>query len=1384
LERPELESNRAAAAVDNTGRGDGPVGEPGVAGAVLVVGVELHGRTRRLRVRRGDRRMLALLARTPDEIAGAALDAVFPVDLALQLEALVVEVASHGRPSESRLNGRLDGGAIHGHVRGLPLPGRDGKPEEIALHFGATSTVGGSAFPAMLASAPVGVFRSESGVGNVFVSEQLLEILGLRAEQALAYGWMDIIHPDDRAGVEALVRATHDLGTALNLDYRIVRPDGAVRSVRVRVAPLGDGDGETRGVVGSLEDVTDRLDAERTAGRLLRLCQDTADFVGLAAIDGRVLYLNAAGRNLLGIPLDDAIERHRIADFFVDAERELAAIADSLRSTRRWEGEVVVQTLDGRRVPVWLVNSVHVDAGGRPEYIASIGYDRTEELERDAERDRLAATLEASPDLVSFHDLEGRAFSLNEAARRFFGVAPGEQPKRRDVRRYLDLTETQMAEIAAALFGDGLWQGELDIRAPDGTTRPASVVVVAHRGPDGQPRWYSAVTRDISEYRAADDARRRSEAALRAIVQSSPLAIYVVDRHGCVQLWNRACEELFGWSSDEVMGERPPFLTDGVDSVFEEIGARVFAGETVRGIEGSRVRKDGSAIEVNVSAAPIRDVDGRIVSGVALIADVTDRRHAEAALLRSEKALRESEARYRSIVESQTELVCRYLPDTTLTFVNQAFADFYGGPVETWIGRRLIDIFPEEERAPEVARLAAFGPAMPVAVQEDWEPRHDGAIRWYQWTDLATLDDDGNVLEFQSVGRDVHERHLASQLTRHQAEILEMVARGEPLGATLTAITRGVESQAPQVYCSILLVSDDGLTLRAGASASLPPELVAASAEVPIGPDIGTCGAAAYLGEPVITTDIETDDRWRDYRGLMASFGLRSSWSTPLFASGGTEVLGTLAVYSRDVGEPNADLRRYVDMLSRLAEVAIERKRFEERLAHQSLHDPLTGLPNRTLFLDRLGLALARSRRNESEVAVVFLDLDGFKVVNDGLGHDAGDELLIAVGARLASVIRPGDTVARFGGDEFVVLCEDLPRDGAHAQATEIAGRLFDALTNPFVIRSTETFVGASIGIALAPTGEERPEDLLRDADAAMYAAKDMGKQRVVVFDDALRERALTQHATFNALHRAIDRGELRVFFQPVVSLTTGHCTGAEALVRWQHPERGLVPPSEFIPLAEQSDLIVRLGEWVLAEAARFAVSRVPLRDEPFTVSVNLSARQLASPDLVERVGAILERIAVPPDRLCLEITESVLMRDATSTVGVIDALRAIGVRVSIDDFGTGYSSLAYLKRFPVDTVKIDRSFIDGLPDDPGDVAIVTAVVSLAHALGLTVVAEGVETAEQLQEVVRLGCDQAQGYYFAPPQPVADLRDLIGRSRTWRPPGTPFIQRQQQRRAV
>ncbi len=443
-----------------------------------------------------------------------------------------------------------------------------------------------------------------------------------------------------------------------------------------------------------------------------------------------------------------------------------------------------------------------------------------------------------------------------------------------------------------------------------------------------------------------------------------------------------------------------------------------------------------------------------------------------------------------------------------------------------------------------------------------------------------------------------------------------------------------------------------------------------------------------------------------------------------------------------------------------------ERKAIEHRLAHQATHDPLTGLPNRTLLLDRLDQALRRARRTHRRVAVLFLDLDHFKVVNDSLGHGLGDRLLIAIAERLQTALRPSDTVARFGGDEFVVLCEDLINQH---DAIAIAERVNDALSEPFVIDDAEVFVGVSIGIAFPDDNDADPETLIRDADAAMYQAKDRGRARWVVFDNAMRASAVDRLDIENALRRALDRRELRVFFQPLVDLTSGRISGVEALLRWEHPERGLLYPGDFITVAEETGLIVPIGSWVLDQSCRqiqrWQASIPEL--EPLVLAVNLSGRQLGHHRLVDDVASVLADTGIDPSMVELEITESVLMDDVEMSEETLGRLKTLGVKLVVDDFGTGYSSLSYLRRFPVDVLKVDQSFVDGLGSDSGDSAIVTAVVTLAHTLGLRAVAEGVETREQLSELRRLGCDTAQGFYFAKPASGHDIGELLQRDTCW-----------------
>lgn len=427
------------------------------------------------------------------------------------------------------------------------------------------------------------------------------------------------------------------------------------------------------------------------------------------------------------------------------------------------------------------------------------------------------------------------------------------------------------------------------------------------------------------------------------------------------------------------------------------------------------------------------------------------------------------------------------------------------------------------------------------------------------------------------------------------------------------------------------------------------------------------------------------------------------------------------------------------------------RKFTEEQLLHDASHDALTGLPNRVLFMERLShaISLAKRRRNYS-FAVLFFDLDRFKLINDSLGHLVGDQLLIAIARRLEKYLRVGDTVARLGGDEFTILLEDI-RDGN--VVTTIVNRLQEELTRPFNLNGHEVFTSTSIGIALSTIGYDRPEDLLRDADIAMYRAKASGKARYEVFDTTMHTRAVALLQLETDLRRGLEREEFQLHYQPIVSLQTDEITGFEALIRWQHPQRGLVSPAEFIPFAEETGLIVPIGWWVFREAChQMRIWQLQFPEySSLVMSINLSAKQFAQPDLLEQINQILQETNLEPSSLKLEITESVVMENAEAATAMLLQLRALGIRLSIDDFGTGYSSLAYLYRFPTHTLKIDRSFINKIDSDSEQLEIVRTIVTLASNLGMDVIAEGVETVKQLAQLKTLNCECGQGYFFSKP---------------------------------
>jgi diguanylate cyclase (GGDEF)-like protein/PAS domain S-box-containing protein len=780
---------------------------------------------------------------------------------------------------------------------------------------------------------------------------------------------------------------------------------------------------------------------------------------------------------------------------------------------------------------------------------------------------------------------------------------------------------------------------------------------------------------------------------------------------GRYQRVNRSFAEMVGRDRYELIGVAVREIThpDDVDADIEAM-ARMASGEQDSYRSEKRyVRPDGSVVWTQLAVKLVSD-DAGPSHFLSQMIDISERKAFEDALATSEE-------RFRSLSASAPNGIYALDLQGRLLYANDRLVELTGLSHDQLTGTGWLDMIHPDERERVVSESG------PAAVERRLATefrivRPDGAVRWVRTRASELRGSSGEHAGFVGSLEDVtSELEALREISAREAEYRmlaenssDFLARHAPDGTYR--------------YCSPACVAITGYS---------PEELIGTS--------------------PFRLVAAEDRDAVRAYARLVSE---REEPATAAYRlrckDGQLRWLETTARAVRD----DAGVRELVSVTRDIS----ERKQAEIELSHAALHDTLTGLPNRALFLDRLGLALRRTERRSGSVAVLFCDLDRFKVVNDSLGHDAGDRLLVDVAGRIVTALRPADTVARFGGDEFTILCEDI---AGEIEAATIAQRIVDVFRDPFLLEDGEVFLATSVGIAIARGNDDRAEDLIRDADAAMYRAKERGKGRYEIFDEAMRADAVARLETESALRRAVERGELRLHYQPEVDLATGAVRGFEALVRWDHPARGLLGPNAFIPLAEETGLIVPIGEWVLREAATEAARWATASSEPLTLSVNLSARQLAQQDLVAMVRRAMAETGIDPATLCLEITESAVMESGSATTAQLRALKSLGIRLAIDDFGTGFSSLAHLRRYPVDVLKIDGTFVAGLGHEPQDASIAAAVISLAHALGLDTVAEGVETEEQLTILRSLGCDLGQGYLFGRPAPIDETVQLLAR---------------------
>jgi diguanylate cyclase (GGDEF)-like protein/PAS domain S-box-containing protein len=716
--------------------------------------------------------------------------------------------------------------------------------------------------------------------------------------------------------------------------------------------------------------------------------------------------------------------------------------------------------------------------------------------------------------------------------------------------------------------------------------------------------------------------------------------------------------------------------------------------------------------------------------------------------------------RLQSVVNTIPDYIFYKDRDGRFLGCNTAFETLLGRREADIIGKTVNEIVPESEAQFfrwQDAQLLADGETQH---HEEWITAAGNKRVLLDMVKALLYDAQGNVTGMIGVGRNITERQRNIEQERARNMIFESLARGGELPEILRYVVNTIESSRSGAFCSILLLDKEGKHLLLGAAPSLPDAYNNAVHGLPIGECVGSCGTAAFRGERVIVEDIYQHPYWMPYTGILElakQAGLVSCWSEPIRSSKGV-VLGTFAIYRKEPGAPDESDIQLIQQAANLASIAIERKLAEDLIWQQANFDNVTQLPNRSLFRDRLEQEMRKTYRHNLKLALLFIDLDHFKEVNDTLGHDAGDLLLVEAARRINTCVRDSDTVARIGGDEFTVILAQLDDTG---RVEQVAQKIIDAVAAPFQLGDESVYISASLGITLYPDDGFEAEDLLKNADQAMYVAKSRGRNGFSYFTSQMQEQAQHRQSLIKDLREALSAKQLRVYFQPIIDLDSGEIIKAEALIRWLHPRRGLVSPAEFIPLAEETGLIGEIGDWVFKEAAAWMGRWHTQGYTCQQVSVNKSPSQFIVDDKHGSWVEHLRDIGLPGECVVIEITEGLLLDAREDVTKSLLNFRDAGIQVALDDFGTGYSSLSYLKKFDIDYLKIDRAFVHDLATDPNDLALSEAIIVMAHKLGLKVVAEGVETVEQRDILRNAGCDFAQGFLYAKPMPAEEFDALL-----------------------
>ena len=1168
-----------------------------------------------------------------------------------------------------------------------------------------------------------GIYIVQNGT-FVYTSPIYQKLTGYPDTDLIGNNPLDYLHPDDRETTRKNAIRNLKGKSSRPYEYRFIRKDGEVMWILEMITSITYKG--KRAALASFMDITERRRTEETLRQseekyraIIENIQDGYFELDLA---GNFTFFNDSICTIHGYPREELMGmNNRQYTDKEDAQKAIEAFRKILETGK--PGKVFdygIIRKDGTKRAVAVSASLILGSSGNPIGFRGITRDITarkqmeEELRQSEERYR--NTLETIEDGYFEIDLSGNYTFVNDVLCRHLRYSREELIGMNN-RKYQD---EENAKKTYRFFADVYATGkpvrafEMEVIRKDGTRQTSEVSISLIRDADGNPTGFRGTSRDVSERKHMEETLRQSEEKYRTIIENIQEGYFELDLDGNYTFVNEVNCRFLGYTKEEMTGmnSRQHMDEETANTLYQTYRELYLTGKPIESLEVASIRKDGTKVVYETSVTLITDSKGKPTGFRGVSRDITSRK-------RMEEQIRESEERYRNIVEQmedgyfETDLLGK------LTFVNDAECRSIGFSREELVGTDS-QLFTDTDTFQELSRTFAevYRTGIPVRAHAFEVTRRNKAKAFHEISVSLIKDSDGKPTGFRGISRDVTERRTMEEAIRQSEEryrtIIEemeewyfeadragnilffndLLAKGlgyfhkDLTGENFRAFVR--EEDIGTVYQTFHQVYETGEAIR-----NFPYELVR--------PDGDTT-----FTEFSIFPQTDSEDKILGFRGV-----------------------------GRDI---------------------TERKRAEERIQYLATHDTLTGLPNRLMFNQLLNHAIQGAQRYKRQLAVFFIDLDRFKIINDTLGHEAGDQLLQEIAMRLREALRAVDVIARLGGDEFVILIEEVSEQ---SQAATVAHNILSTVIKPMMIMGQECRVTASIGISIYPKDAKDEQSLMKTADIAMYAAKEEGKNNYQFYSKGIKSQSIERLLIETNLRQALKRKELYLHYQAKLDFKSTAITGVEALLRWENPSIGSVTPLQFIPVAEETGLIVPIGRWVLQTAC---VQNVAWQKEglpPICMAVNLSLRQLMDAGLIEDIKKALAVSGMNPDLLELEITESMVMHNPARMIKVLAKIKEIGVRLAIDDFGTGYSSLSQIKHFPIDTLKVDRSFIRNIPDDSEDKAITDAIIAMGKTLSLTVVAEGVETKEQMDFLKEHACDEMQGYYFSKPILPEQFADLL-----------------------